>query len=249
MSRSTFCCHDKYIFHVAIVFLEIFGYDVKIPIFNILMSTQTIKCANTGKDVEFSIHSGFDAEKLSSMQSAWGVAKVKLLAEILQKYPESKKDPRIFWTKLIENNAEDFHWDWIGKAWTCNTEEYHWFYLTADHDIQAACIIYHPHDSKIDGEKIFYVDYLATAYWNRAREGYQKRFSGLGSILLSYSTNFAIDILGYRPGFSLHSLPKAEGYYKKIGMKDMGVDISKENLRYFEAEKEAALKIANGAGE
>ncbi|OVZ67318.1 hypothetical protein CDO43_30670, partial [Pseudomonas aeruginosa] len=49
------------------------------------------------------------------------------------------------------------------------------------------------------------------------------------------------------PGFCLHSLPTAEGYYRYLGMIEYDADADKENLRYFEAPPDIAGKLAGEA--
>lgn len=96
----------------------------------------------------------------------------------------------------------------------------------------------------MDGSYIFYIDYIAAAYWNRDRPGYKKRFSGIGSRLISFVIDYAKDKLGYRYGFCLHSLPSAESYYRSLGMTEFDFDEAKEGLRYYEACHETAARIA-----
>ena len=99
----------------------------------------------------------------------------------------------------------------------------------------------------MDGERIFYIDYVASAYWNRDRPNYEKQFGSVSRILIAHASHFAINTLGYRPGFCLHSLPTAEGYYRYLGMIEYEVDAEKENLRYFEAPPDIAGKLAGEA--
>lgn len=193
--------------------------------------------------VPYRIVAGFDAMLVIEAQQQWNAEKTKIMAEIISKNPNCIRDPQKFSELIRENNLEDYHWNWLSKAAHCNTDEYHWFFIKAEGAVQAICIIYHPKQSRIDAQNIFYVDYLATAYWNRSRPGHSKKFSGLGKILLAHSIRFAINTIGYRPGFCLHSLPNAESFYARLGLRDFGYDEEKENLKFFEAEEAAALSI------
>jgi len=145
-----------------------------------------------------------------------------------------------------ESFLEDNHWEWLKKAVTCKGNEYEWFYVATDGDIQGICIFYHPKKSRLDQEDIFYIEYLATAPWNRRNKLSPLIYKGIGTILLKESLTYSINHLGYRPGFSLHSLPKAITYYSKIGMQDFGPDPEYYNLNYFEMEQKKSEGFANG---
>ncbi|MCB2386350.1 GNAT family N-acetyltransferase [Thalassolituus alkanivorans] len=134
--------------------------------------------------------------------------------------------------------GEDEHWNWGEKASVlAASPEYDWFTLsTPDGRTQAILIAYHPKASEIESGKIFYIDYVAAAPWNRgiAREPKpQRQFYGLGSIIMKAAARYYI-AAGLKPGFSLHSLPKAEEFYSKIGMTCLGRDTGKQNLQSFE---------------
>lgn len=199
-------------------------------------------CNHSNHAFDVTVVQGFDAQQVSNIMVTWGAAKAEILTEILTKFPECRKNPSEFSKRLREYNVEDFHWDWGMKAGLKSGDEYEWFFLVVDDKVQTVCVLHHPRDSKIDGEEIFYVDYVASAFWNRDRPGYTRKFSGLATILLKEATRFFA--IKYRAGFSLHSLPKAEDYYRKIGLKDFGIDPSC-HMRYFEAEEKIALTFAN----
>jgi len=151
--------------------------------------------------------------------------------------------------RLIEYGLSDFHWNWSSKALKTTTDEYQWFYLEAENKIQGVCIIFHPKNSRIDSNEIFYIDYIAAAYRNRNRPNHNKRFSNVGKLLIAEAIKYSIQILELRPGFCLHSLPSAESYYRAIGMNEFESDPNYLNLRYFEACEKCALDLAKGSHE
>jgi hypothetical protein len=206
-----------------------------------MTSTQIIRDRNNAL-VQYNVENSFDVNRVMEMERVWSAEMRSIIADIIAKNPACINDPQL-WVKLLaENNIEDMSWNWMAKAMHLNKQDYCWFFLIADNKVQAACIIYHPKKSLIDSENIFYVDYLATAVWNRNRPGHIRQFSGLARILLAHSIRHAIN-LGYRPGFCLHSLPLAESFYSSLGMLDFGIDTSKENLKLFEAKKESSIAI------
>lgn len=208
---------------------------------------QILKCLHTGRDVTYTVTDGIDLLATANLDRDWSAEKAKILGQLFVEHPDALSDPSK-WEGLLDTyQLNDHHWAWTQKARLYNSAEFFWFYLMADGQVQAACIIKHPKESRADKAGIFYVDYLAVAYWNRRRDGYVRRFDGVGTKLLIHAINYSIDVLGYRPGFSLHSLPSSEGYYQNLKMTDFGMDQSYQNLRYFEASEPVALSIAQGA--
>lgn len=207
---------------------------------------QTLKCLHTGNDIPYTISDGIDLRTTVSLDMDWSEEKARVFGQLIAENPGALDDPAKWGELLDAYQLNDFHWAWAQKAQQCNSAEYFWFYLKADGKVQAACIIKHPKESRADSAGIFYVDYLAVAYWNRRRNGYARRFDGVGTKLLVHAINYSINVLGYRPGFSLHSLPSSEGYYRSLQMTDYGIDAGYQNLRYFEASEPVARSIAQG---
>jgi hypothetical protein len=143
---------------------------------------------------------------------------------------------------LASIQTGDHHWNWVAKSVNTARDEYEWFYLYADGEPQAACLIYHPKDSALERSNIFYVEFLAVAPWNRSCLVRERKYLGVGSSLLRAALNFSIDKLGLSPGFSLHSLPQASGYYAKLNMVNIE-DRNKGPLLYFELPQVEANKF------
>lgn len=211
------------------------------------MSELALTCRQSGQMYPYQVHQGLTPRLVLQLHEEWGEEKARILRQILADFPQAAEDTDVFYDQLIKHGLADFGWRWLDKAMVLNTDEYHWFFLKADQKIQAVCIIYHPKGSRLDGERIFYVDYVASAYWNRDRPGYAKQFGRVSRILIAHASYYAINTLGYRPGFSLHSLPTAESYYKGLGMIEFEADADKENLRYYEAPPAVADLLANEA--
>lgn len=186
---------------------------------------------------------GRDIRLCFEMQNAWLKSLSAIIEEILEKYPGAQTDESLFRQALAEYNIEDAGWDWTRKAVHCSGDSYEWFYVRKKGEVQAACVTCHPTTSRFDNAKIVYVDYLSTAIWNRVRPGADPTYKGLGRYLLCYVAKHSVQTYGYRPGLSLHALPKAEGFYKKLGLTDFGIDHNKESLRYFEADSSAASEM------
>ena len=193
-----------------------------------------------GEEVGYTIVHGLDSALALKADTEWLAFNLQVMTE-LQNIAKSKEE---LIALLTAHQFEDSHWSWLRKSVVSTGPEYEWFYYLAENQVQGICNIYHPKPSKIDAMDIFYVKYVAIAPWNRPNCLSPKKFGGIGTILIKVALTHAIDVLGYRPGFSLHSLPQAEGYYLKIGMKDFGPDAAEQNLHFFEMERETSERFA-----
>ncbi|MDD1136721.1 hypothetical protein M5G22_04050 [Pseudomonas sp. TNT2022 ID233] len=203
-----------------------------------------VKTNTSGKNVSFQLLHGWDIALARKCDVEWTEKNI----EILHCVKSSAASDAELLQKVSSLHMEDAHWRWTAKAIHHSAQEYNWFFYLAEDAIQAACLIYHPKDSVIDGQGIFYIEYVAVAPWNRPNPLSTTRFKGIGSDLIRYASKYATETLGLRPGFSLHSLPKAAAYYNKIGMTCFP-ERKKERLDYYEMAKEAAQKfgvVVNG---
>lgn len=206
-----------------------------------------LKCVQGEQSVPYTVCNGLDLATILKLELDWGAEKAKIFAELIKEHPEVLDDRAQFQNLMDEYQLSDHHWSWLTKARHFGTQDYFWFFLIAEDKTQAACIIKHPKNSRIDDAGIFYIDYLAVAYWNRDREKYIRRFKGVGTALIKHAVKYSMEVLGYRPGFSLHSLPSAEGYYRQLKMDEYGRDPDYHDLIYFEAPEPMALSLAGGA--
>lgn len=184
-----------------------------------------------GDSIPYQVSIGLNKALAYKATVSWTQAALAFLEYISQKFPDQSDQIAI----IEAYGIEDSHWNWMNKSMVMCSDEYVWFYLEADKEIQAIAITYHPKNSRIDAAKeLFYIEYLAVAPWNR--RGYQpnQKFKGVGTHFISILSSYFPEKFGYSFGFALHSLPQACSYYSKIGMQDFGPDISKDSLNYFE---------------
>lgn len=175
------------------------------------------------------ISHGWDIMTANEIDKIWGAYELELLESI--ELMQIDDDERC---RIIANlHRQDSHWDWFAKSCSYRADEYNWFFLIIDDKPQGACLTYHPKDSALTPNNIFYIEYLAVAPWNRST-GIKKRiFKGIGSILLSTVCDFACSKLDLTRQFSLHSLPQAITYYENIGMINVPA-MDKDLLKYYE---------------
>ncbi|MEO0644789.1 MAG: hypothetical protein AAFZ17_01335 [Cyanobacteria bacterium J06650_10] len=81
--------------------------------------------------------------------------------------------------------------------------------------------------------RLVYIEYLASAPWNRKRIEDPPYFVGVGRALLMFARKRSV-ALGYGGRVGLHALPGSEAFYHRQNMPDYGTDPDKEGLVYFE---------------
>lgn len=185
--------------------------------------------APDGKTKPFKLLLGWNMGLANRCDDTWGVFTTQLARFIKkQNYTEVE-----LMAVLAEVQFDDSHWRWLDKSLLNMGNEYKWFFLMADGEPQAACMIYHPKPSAFDGQGVFYIEYVATAPWNRKNPMAAQAFVGIGRLIVREVSRYAIKTLGLRPGFSLHALPRAAGFYEAIGMSRFPA-FDKGGMPYFE---------------
>ena len=188
--------------------------------------------------LKYTVTHGYNANKAFLCQMDWHSFRKSVYDFIdSQNYTDEELD-EIF-SKL---SIEDSHWDWFGKAISFYTDEFEWFFLSIEEEVQGICIIRHPCDSELSENNIFYIEFIATAPWNRYNPYQPKKYSQIGSNLIFCILAFAVDHLKLHCGCNLHSLPKAERFYDKLGMQKLD-NLSKGQMSFFELPEENALKL------
>lgn len=207
-----------------------------IPIQNNLIKVGNIETRD-GRDIEYNLHFGWDLAKCNACDREWGPYNLRLMEFISnQKYDQDKRNQI-----LNEIQMDDDHWEWLVKALCYRNKSYHWFFLMAEGRQQAACLIYHPKKSAECDAEIFYVEYIAVAPWNRGNPMETKYLRGVGTLMISSIIEYVTHNLKFRHGFSLHALPRASGFYTKIGMRRFP-QYDKDILQYFEMPEDVASK-------
>jgi hypothetical protein len=169
-------------------------------------------------------------------------------ADVLDLSDKHLADFDIFWLPRLKDSEEeeDSHWDWRRKSLVLSTVNYEKYALECEDITQGLMILeIDCHRSRVEsGKSIVYVDYLATAPWNRPSIQDPPMYRGVGTALLMFAIKRSCD-LEYKGRIGLHALPLAEKFYKKIGLVGFGADTEKQGLSYFELSANESLKIIN----
>lgn len=151
------------------------------------------------------------------------------------------------WKPMLRPSGEqDSHWDWVRKHRdTSKLLSYEGYALECNQITEGLMLLECDfHRSRLEpGKNLIYVDSLATAPWNRPSIQDPPDYKGVGVALITFAIQHSID-LEYKGRVGLHSLPDAEGFYKKLKMVDFGHDEHYQNLTYFELSIEEAMKIS-----
>ncbi len=141
-------------------------------------------------------------------------------------------------TLPIADTPEDSHWDWRRKAngWR-PLLGYQSYSLVCGGELQGLMLTNTISSARLSiqfGKPLVYVEFLATAPWNRPELRKPPKFRGCGRIFILAAIQSSLDE-GFKGRIGLHSLPKAEGFYRdKCGFTLLGPDSSHQNLTYFE---------------
>lgn len=190
------------------------------------------------KLVTIDLAEGLDGAHLDFIESAWRpllkqqyqIAKLELL-----ELPEDKRTNER-WRELTGSlMIEDQHWEWRSKCSMPQETDYRVFSLLNRSEVEAAMVLRVGLASRAEAQRlpVVYVDYLAVAPWNRIQLQDPPRLRNLGTIMLGAAVEVS-RLAGFEGRCGLHSLPQAEGFYRRIGMRDLGVDNEYQELRYFE---------------
>jgi hypothetical protein len=191
-----------------------------------------------GNKIPFDITHGWSAKTSLQCDVAWKTGWLELLERIEKVEPDKMRQVEI----LASISMEDLEWRWFDKAIYYTSDEYEWFHLHANGKPQAACLIYHPKPSALGKGDIFYVEFVAVAPWNRECSIRPRELRGAGKAILRAALRFAVKTLKLRPGFCLHSLPKAEGFYTTLKMVNVPGK-EKDLMLYFELPEALATQL------
>jgi len=195
-----------------------------------------------------SLVEGLSADHLAFVSREWTAMLTEVKDRILIAFralPEGERTEDRWNERLGEFGAQDWDWNWEDKTKNKFTgSSYRALGIVDETSVEALMVLNLSWESRLDVANPVtsaYVEYVAVAPWNRRMIVPTPRFNGLGKVLLNIAVTVSLDE-GMEGRCGLHSLPQAEGFYKRIGMHDLGLDAD-ENLKYFEFSPEGAKKF------
>jgi hypothetical protein len=191
-----------------------------------------------GETVPYTIELGLSKSSIDECNK-WKEFITRFILEFVDKNPSI-----IDYEEVLQNDImlEDYHWNWLKKAIAYNITGYDWFFLKTPDGIQGICLTFHPKKSAIKSIDIFYIHYLASAPWNRVSKLYERKYKGVATEIIKQIQLYFIKTYQYSYGFSLHSLPQAETFYRNLGMKYFS-KYDKDGLFFYEMDYENAVLL------
>ena len=146
--------------------------------------------------------------------------------------------------RTLGKRPEDSHWDWKRKSQAvAGMLGYHSFALVCRQELHGLMMTNDMLAARLPeqfGKPLVYVEFVATAPWNRPELQPQPRYRGVGNVLLLAAIESSRQA-GFKGRLGLHSLPKAEVFYEqRCRMTRLGSDSSHQNLTYFEMTEQQA---------
>jgi hypothetical protein len=141
------------------------------------------------------------------------------------------------WNDILrETRQPDAYWDWAYKLrLALDDDRYEAYGIELDEILQGLVLIETQwHRSWLPGRfPLVYIEYLASAPWNRRPIEDPPYLKNVGRALLFLARQRSVE-LGYEGRVGLHAIPGAEGFYRHFNMIDNGPDPDKDGLVYFE---------------
>lgn len=204
-----------------------------------ILASYDVPSPELGRSLTIDIVEGLDTAHLDHIDEAWKPLmkrqRDKALLEFFTQLTEAERTDAAFGMMLGRMGVPDSHWDWRRKCTFAPGTNRQAYGLVNEDQVEGAMILAFGHFSRLGtaSDPLVYVDYLATAPWNRPAIQRPERFRRLGTILLGAAIAVS-QMRGQEGRCGLHSLPPAEGFYRIAGMQDLGPDPAYHDLHDFE---------------
>lgn len=180
-----------------------------------------LKDVDSGELREAELCDGIQECHLTDVEEIWQPA-----LTLLQRWG----DPR--------HRQESAHWDWRAKLRRSARNRQQRSFAIVFRDVtQGLMIVDVSRTARLEpdlGLGLVYVDYVEVAPWNRPGWIPHRLFQSVGTHFLSIAVDLSFQ-LGFAGRIGLHSLPQADGFYRRHQMTDLGPDPDYQNLCYFES--------------
>ncbi len=209
-----------------------------------ILGSYDVSSPEHGKSFKIDVVEGLDAAHLDYIEEHWRPVIVRQYNLALLQYfllPEAQQTEDSFREILGKFGVPDQHWDWRRKCAIAPGSQRKAYAILNGQHVEAAMVLLFSRTSRAGtpGQPLVYVDFVSAAPWNRAQIQKPERFRGMGTMMLG--TAVAISRMHNMNGrCGLHSVRSAEGFYRRIGMDDLGIDPDYHEMRYFEFDAQAA---------
>jgi hypothetical protein len=180
----------------------------------------------TGLPLEAEFVEGITEDHLRQVDERWMPLILKHITDLV-----AKGAPRADW-------PQSFHWSWRQKMTSVGSllafQSFAVLYQGRLEGLMIANTAGHVARAPGQaGKDLAYIDFVETAPWNRKSINSVPELGGIGTVFMKAAIQLSKEA-GLQGLVGLHSLPQSEDFYRICGMTDLGIDGTKENLRYFE---------------
>lgn len=215
-----------------------------------ILESYEVESPEHGRSFKLDLVDGLDSVHIDFIEQQWEPVLQRqydlALLSFFQLPAASQTEEK--WAEILGKfGAQDSHWKWRIKCSVAPGTNRRIFALLNVGDVEAAmCLFFGKQSRDANPLPIVYVDYVAVAPWNRKEVQNPLRFRNFGTVMLGAAIAVSMS-MGLEGRCGLHSLPQSEGFYRRIGMADFGIDAAYLSLRYFEFSNQAArIFIAKG---
>ncbi len=200
-----------------------------------------------GSTVEIEFFRDIDEEQSVRIHERWHPILMERYKLAVLRYHQLHKPTQADWLAVQqEYGVPDAKWQWPDLFAEMRGRTTHAsFCIEAQGEVQAAMRVDLTARCRLSSQAeqhLVYVERIAVAPWNRRQIQDPPLLTGLGKILLGVAVSLSIDE-GWDGRTGLHSLIQADGFYRRVGMSDLGIDPNHEGLRYFEFSSPDARKF------
>jgi len=198
-----------------------------------------LKRRGDGQTVTGTLYEGLSQEVLIEIDLAWGEERQRIKDAVTSAAVPSAERP------------QTLHWSWSAKAGYLDQLEATAFGIEVQGSWQAIMLTRTAsHVARIDEDEnrpLVYVDYVEAAPWNWRipAVGQVGTYQLAGTVMLTEAVMQSMRE-GFHGRMALHSLPQSEGFYERIGMTNLGPDLTVQGLTYFEFSRSGASRFVSG---
>jgi hypothetical protein len=209
-----------------------------------ILNSYNVDSPEYGKPLKIDVVEGLDNVHLDYIEQQWQpLLKRQYQSALLQYFtlPPTLQTEDAFRAILGNLGIPDEHWDWRKKCTYAPATNRKVYSLLNGEHVEAVMVLLFGRNARCGAPNLplVYVDFVASAPWNRTAIQRPERFHGMGTMMLGAA--LAVSRMhGLDGRCGLHSLASAEGFYRRIGMKEFDMDPSYHDMRYFEFDSQTA---------
>ncbi len=189
--------------------------------------------AASREPIEAELSDAIEPHHLVDVQTTWAKARSEIQADLIARGVHQAQWP------------QSLGWDWCRvHSKVGSLLGFRGFAVRCEGTTQGLMFVNLLHAARFGehaGKPLVYVELIESAPWNWPLAGRPlPTFRGVGSVLFTAAVALSQQE-GFKGRVGLHSLPQSQPFYRDtLALHDLGPDVKKQNLRYFELTAEQA---------